>query len=69
MNSQSESSVSAKNLEIRNEFDGNLRNFGKRFWNYLSEEVEGLSNCLNSEEVSTTSLFIRIAICNRQPTY
>lgn len=56
MNSQSESSVSAKNLEIRNEFDGNLRNFGKRFWNYLSEEVEGLASCLNSEEVSITSL-------------
>ena len=53
---RSESSFSARNLEIRNELDGNLRNFGKRFWDYLSEEVEGLASCLNSDEIAVTAM-------------
>lgn len=54
--SKLEGAASVKNLEIRSELDGNLRNFGTRFWNYLSEKVEGLSTYLNSDGISVVAM-------------
>jgi hypothetical protein len=54
--SKLEGAASVKNLEISSELDGNLRNFGTRFWNYLSEEVEGLSTYLNSDDISVVAM-------------
>ena len=45
-----------KNIEVRRELDGNIRNFGKRFWEYLATHVEGIDRLLNDDGVEVTAI-------------
>lgn len=51
-----ETTANVKNIEVRRELDGNLRNFGKRFWDYLATHVEGIEQLLNDDGVDVTSI-------------
>ena len=44
------------NLEITSELDGSLRDFGKRFWEYLLEHVDGLKEILSVEGSAVASI-------------
>jgi DEAD/DEAH box helicase domain-containing protein len=48
--------IQVKNFEINRALDGNLRNFGVRFWNYVSEQVDGIQELLNNDGVEVTSI-------------
>tara|TARA_R110002167_G_scaffold366385_1_gene595643 strand:+ start:3579 stop:9878 length:6300 start_codon:yes stop_codon:yes gene_type:complete len=44
------------NLEIKSELNGSLSQFGQRFWEYLGEQFDGLSEILTDDAVRVTSL-------------
>jgi DEAD/DEAH box helicase domain-containing protein len=44
------------NLEIKSELNGSLSQFGQRFWEYLGERFDGLSEILMDDAVRITSL-------------
>lgn len=44
------------NIEIKGEFDGNLRSFGERFWVYLQEHISGLEEILSHEGQTVESI-------------
>ncbi|TNC83344.1 MAG: hypothetical protein CSH37_14715, partial [Thalassolituus sp.] len=51
-----ETTARVKNIEVSRELDGNLRNFGKRFWEYLATQVEGIDRLLSDDGVEVKSL-------------
>ena len=54
--SKDETAALVKNIEVSRELDGNLRNFGKRFWEYLATHVEGIDRLFNDDGVEVISI-------------